>query len=124
VIHSGFKRTRESAELIMSKRPNAKIIEDERIRELDLSDEFEGGKWDSYNALFTTWGERFTKSIEGSENRQDVKNRMGGFLDYLEETYKDKKILVVGHGGPLFALECAAKGLTPKESKRILRRER
>lgn len=120
IIHSGFQRTRESAEIIATAHPEAEIIEDERIRELDLADEFEGKHWDEYNAQFTTWDERFTKTVPGSENRRDVQKRMGALLYELEKTHTGKTILLVSHAGPLFAIECAAKGLRPDEAKLLL----
>ncbi|MCA9362276.1 class I tRNA ligase family protein, partial [Candidatus Kaiserbacteria bacterium] len=117
IIHSGFQRTKETAEIVAAAHPEAEVIEDDRVRELDLSDDYEGGKWKDYNAQFATWEDRFTKKLEGSENRRDVQMRMGAFIESLEETYADKKILIVSHAGPLFGLECFVKGLSLKESE-------
>ena len=116
IIHSGFQRTRETAEIVHTHIPNAEIIEDDSIRELDIADDFEGKTWDEYNDHFGTWDERYTKPLNGSENRRDVQKRMGNFIYGLEEKYKGKKILIVSHAGPIFALECAVKGLNPKEA--------
>ncbi|MCB9816378.1 class I tRNA ligase family protein [Candidatus Nomurabacteria bacterium] len=117
IIHSGFQRTKETAEIVAAAFPEAEVLEDDRIRELDLSDDYEGGKWKDYNAQFTSWENRFTKKLEGSENRRDVQVRMGAFIESLEETYAGKKILIVSHAGPLFGLECFVKGLSLKESE-------
>lgn len=119
IIHSGFQRTRESAEIVHQHVPSAELIEDDRIRELDLSDDFEGKTWDLYNALFANWTERYTKKLEGSENRRDVQIRMGAFLYDLDTKYVNKKILIVSHAGPLFALRCAAQGLNPEEAEQF-----
>lgn len=116
IIHSGFMRTKETAEIVAAQHPEAQIIEDDRIRELDIADSFEGMKWKEYNAAFATWEERYTKVLLGSENRRDAQVRMGQFIYELEETYAGKSILIISHAGPLFALECAAKGLTPTEA--------
>ena len=115
IIHSGFERTKQTAEILAKKFPNAQIIEDERIRELDIADSFEGKSWSDYNAEFHTWQERYSKELDGSENRRDVQKRTGDFLYDLEKKYKDKHIVIVSHAGTLFALECAAKGLTPRQ---------
>ncbi len=117
VIHSGFERTRETAELVAAALGNAEVIEDDRVRELDLSDDFEGKSWDEYNAQFGSWEERYTKELDGSENRRDVQKRMGSFLSTVEEKYQNKKVLIISHAGTLFALECAAQGLNPKEAE-------
>jgi len=121
IIHSGFERTKQTAETVAKKFPDAELIEDDRIRELDLTDDYEGKDWSAYNANFSSWGERFEKKLEGSENRRDVQIRMGDFIYDLETTYAGKKILIISHGGPLFALECASQGLTVEESE--LRRD-
>ena len=113
IFHSGFVRTKATAEMVAACHPNAEVIEDDRIRELDIADGFEGKHWNEYNSQFATWEERFTKPLDGSENRRDAQRRMGQFLYDLEATYADKTILIVSHGGPMFALECAAKGLNP-----------
>tara|TARA_B100002051_G_scaffold275654_1_gene320430 strand:- start:1575 stop:5087 length:3513 start_codon:yes stop_codon:yes gene_type:complete len=117
IIHSGFQRTKETAEIVAARFPGVELIEDDRIRELDLSDDFEGQTWKEYNASFGTWEEKFKKELVGSENRLDVQKRMGEFLYDLDKRYADKKILIVSHAGPLFALECAIDGLNIEQSK-------
>lgn len=117
IIHSGFERTKQTAELVAATLGSPELVEDDRVRELDLSDDFEGKSWDEYNSQFTTWTERYTKNLDSSENRRDVQKRMGDFLYAIDQTYKNKKILIISHAGSIFALECAAKGLTPKEAE-------
>lgn len=117
IIHSGFKRTRETAELVAAALGSPEIIEDDQVRELDLVDDLEGKTWDEYNEHFANWEERYTKKLVGSENRRDVQKRMGAFLYDLENKYQAKKILIISHAGTLFALECAAKGLNIKEAE-------
>ncbi len=117
IIHSGFERTKQTADIIAKKFPEATIIEDDKIRELDISDSFEGKHWDDYNSQFSTWEDKYTKQISGSENRRDLQKRTGDFMYDLEKKYVDKNILIVSHGGVLFALECAVKGFNLKQSK-------
>ena len=117
IIHSGFARTKETAEIIKTKYPDAEIITDKQIGELDLADSFEGMDWKEYDNTFNGWADRFTKVIPGTENRRDVQKRMGSYLYDLEVKYQDKKILTVSHAGPLFALECAAAGKTLEEAE-------
>ncbi|MCA9366594.1 class I tRNA ligase family protein, partial [Candidatus Kaiserbacteria bacterium] len=117
IIHSGFMRTKATAELIAEHCPQAELIEDDRIKELDIADSYEGKAWSDYNNSFANWQERYTKVIDGSENRRDPQVRTGEFLFELEKRYQGKKIAIISHAGTLFALECAAQGLTVEEAK-------
>lgn len=113
IIASPFVRTRETAELMREQLGLSEdaVVIDERIREFDLGDEFEGKRWhEDYAANFASWEERFTKELSGSENRRDVMRRMGAFLYDIEAQYKDKKILIVSHGGCIATLRAAANG--------------
>ena len=120
VICSPFMRTKQTAELLAAELglSGDAIVTDDRIREFDLADEFEGKRWhDDYAANFPTWEERFTKELPGSENRRDVMKRMGEFLYDIEETYQNKKILIVSHGGCIATLRAAANGWDIKQQK-------
>jgi isoleucyl-tRNA synthetase len=117
IIHSGFQRTRETAEIVAEKFPNAELVEDSRIRELDLNDDYEGNGWKEYDLQFDSWEERFTKVLDGSENRGDVQKRMGEFIYDLDKKYQGKRVLIVSHAGPSFALECAVKGLNVNQAE-------
>ena len=120
IITSPFMRTKETAEQLREAfgLSEEAVVVDERIREFDIADSFEGKRWhDDYAASFATWEERFTKELPGSENRRDVMKRMGAFLYDIEKTYKDKKILIVSHGGPIATLRAAANGWNVVEQK-------
>lgn len=110
IFHSGFVRTKETAELMrqtLGLGADA-VIEDERIGEMKIGPDFEGRTWAEYNALFSTWEERYTKKVGELENRRDVQKRMGEFLYDIDTKYAGKNILIVSHAGPLFGIECAA----------------
>jgi len=117
IIHSGFERTRQTAELLSEHLGGIDIIADQRIGELQAGDILEGKTWDKYNEQFPTWKDRYEMVIPNIENRRDVQVRMGKFLFELEQTYKNKRILIISHAGPLFALESAARGLNPEGAK-------
>lgn len=116
IIHSGFARTRETAEILRESLglTSAQVVEDDRIGEMQIGPDFQGKTWDEYNALFATWEERYTKKIGDLENRRDVQVRMGAFIYDLERVHRGKTILIVSHAGPLFGLECAALGVDPE----------
>ncbi|MBI4158047.1 MAG: class I tRNA ligase family protein [Candidatus Yanofskybacteria bacterium] len=56
-----------------------------------------------------------TKTADG-ESWKDVRRRMSGVLRGLDKKYNGKKILIVGHGDPLWLLETFTLGLNPKET--------
>jgi len=112
IFYSGFARTKETVLMMqeMLGLPSEALIEDTRLEEMQIGPDFEGKTWAEYNAQFSTWEERFTKKIGNLENRRDVQKRMGAFLYDIDERYTGKNILIVSHAGPLFGLECAARG--------------
>lgn len=119
IIHSGFARTEQTAKIVADTLGLGaeQVIVDARIGEVAIAREFEGKTWNEYNAQFPTWESRYTKRIDGIENRRDVQTRVGAFLYELEEQYVGKTILVIGHGGTLFGLACVASGADPKAAK-------
>lgn len=121
IIHSGYMRTRETAELLASELgiPSEQVLEDARIGEVAIAQQFEGKTWDAYNAQFPTWEARYTTKLSGIENRRDVQVRTGDFLYDLERTYAGKKIVVVSHGGALFGLLSAAAGADPAHAQQL-----
>ncbi len=112
IFYSGYVRTKETALMMqeMLGLPSEALIEDARLEEMQIGPDFEGKTWAEYNAQFSTWEERFTKKIGNLENRRDVQKRMGAFLYDIDERHAGKNIIIISHGGPLFGLECAARG--------------
>ena len=90
IVHSGMQRTRDTALRIAKELelPETAVVEDVRITELQTGEALEGKKWEDYEKLFTSYEEKFTKHIEGIENRYDVQKRTGAFLYELERTHK------------------------------------
>lgn len=112
IFHSGFKRTKETAEQVAKVLgvPVENIIEDERIGELAAGAALEGKTWDEHKALYPDRKEEFTKEIPGVESRRSVQKRSGSFLYDIETKYQDAKILIVGHGSTLYALRAVSEG--------------
>lgn len=118
IIHSGFERTRMSAELIAAELGLGaeSVLIDERLIELQPGSDLEGKSWSDYQDLFVSEEDAFVTHKDGRENRMDVARRAGGLLRELEAKHQDKTILIVGHASSLFGLRVAAAGLTPKEA--------
>lgn len=118
VIHSGLTRGRETAELVAAALGLSAdaIVADERIREYQVGDSWEGKTWAEFNAQFATEAEKFTKVIPGAETRRELINRTGAFLYDFDATHVNERVLIVGHGSSLFGLQCVAEGADMKRT--------
>ncbi len=118
IIHSGFLRTKNTAEIIAKELglPAENVMEDRRLIELQAGEDFEGKTWSEYQALYKNELDSFTKNIEGRENRMDVVKRVSEVLYELEKNYQNKNILIVGHASSMFGLRVCASGLNQEEA--------
>ena len=66
------------------------IITDERLREINPGDIYQGKHLDEFLGLFPVYKNRYTVKNEHGENYQDVKNRMMGFLYEIDKNTKVK----------------------------------
>ncbi|MES2214121.1 MAG: class I tRNA ligase family protein [Patescibacteria group bacterium] len=104
IITSPFVRTQETAEIVKQVIGfDAEIITDPRLQEISPG-EYDGKSWFDYHEAISAEKEWFTEKPHGGESYADVQKRVGEFIYELENTYKDKKILVVTHGGPAWLL--------------------
>ncbi len=121
IIHSGFMRTKMTAEKVaaaLGLNPE-QIIEDARLIELQAGADLEGKTWSDYQAEFGGDEESFTKVVAGRESRFDVVKRTAAFLHEIEGKYQGKRILIVAHASSLFGLRAAAQGLNPLEAAKL-----
>ncbi|MEZ4195019.1 MAG: class I tRNA ligase family protein [Candidatus Paceibacterota bacterium] len=121
IIHTGFERTRETAEIvakILNLTPEAVICEP-RLGEIKMPEDMQGKIWSEYDALFPEWTDRYTKKIEGYENRLDVRRRSGEWLFETDAKYKNKTILVVGHGCSILELESIFAATDEKTAEEV-----
>jgi isoleucyl-tRNA synthetase len=113
VFASNLKRTKQTAEIV-SKEIGVKVKYDKRLREIDFG-ECNGKSKNDYLRNYSVNEDRFTNPPEKGETYNEVKLRVINFIENLESKYKGKNILIVSHGGPLWFLQSAVKGLTNKE---------
>lgn len=59
--------------------------------------------------------EKFDEREDSGESRNDIRERVADFMNEVETRHQNKKILIVGHGDPLWLLEAIANGRTQKE---------
>ncbi len=111
VFVSPFVRTTDTLNILKDKLniSEEKIVFDERLGELNAGD-FEGKPWDEYGKMFKNEKERFLNPIHGGESLLDLKRRVGEFIYEIENTYKDKKVLIVSHGAPIWMLYAIKEG--------------
>ena len=122
IITSPFNRTLSTTEIIRDGLglSEEQVIVDERIQEIQISSEWQGKKWADHHAEFNSYEEQFSRCLgEGCETRVDVQKRVASLLYEVEEKYKDKNILFVGHVSSLYALACAAEGANQKRAVQI-----
>ncbi len=117
VLVSPFVRTRDTLEILKKSLgiEDNKIVFDKRLGELDAG-EFNGKSWDEYRDMFKNEKERFLNPIHGGESLLNVKRRIGDVFCELEEKHKNKKILIISHGAPIWMLHAVLEGLNVDES--------
>ena len=125
IFTSPFLRTKQTAEIAAKAidLKESRIIVDDRLREIDVG-EFDGRSIDDYRAFFATNEEKFDKRPKGAETMREVRERVMRFLYEIEEKYKNKNILIVSHGDPIWAIIGAAKALNVAELAAIKERNK
>ncbi len=113
IFSSDLQRTKETAEII-AKEFGLKVVYDARLRELNIG-EFNGKPHKDYAGYFNSPFERITRPAPGGESLNDLRKRTSDFLKFTEKKYKDKTIVVVGHGDPLWMMYGLMGGLPSKE---------
>jgi len=94
IFSSPFRRARETAEFF-AQTSNCKIIEDVRIREVDVGD-FE---LQDYKYVENFYKENSNDvPCPNGESPEDTKIRTIEFIEDINQKFKDKKILIVSHG--------------------------
>lgn len=108
IYSSPFKRTIQTASVV-SGRIGVDILTDERLREVEVG--VFAGK------TLADWEKHFegknilTEGPEGGESLNDVHARVKEFLEEINNQHKNKNILVVGHGDPLWMMISILSGV-------------
>ena len=113
IFSSAFFRTRQTAEII-SKALGVKPIFDKRLVDVDFGI-YNGGFVKDFDNAINSARNRFLIRPENGESRKDVKKRVKAVIEEIEKKYKNKNILIISHGDPLFMLEGIIKGLKTDE---------
>lgn len=108
IICSPLKRAKQTAEIINKDR-NIPIIYDEDVIERDFG-EFEGINKKEFD-FEGYWSYKQNNKYEKAENIKDFFERVYNFLDKIKEEYKDKRVLIVAHGGISIPVNCYFNGI-------------
>ena len=112
IFSSDLLRTKQTAEII-AKELKIKTKFDKRLRELKAG-AFNGISVKNWREFFVK-SERFVKRPPQGENWRDIEKRMVDFLKNIDKKYKNKNILIISHGDPLFLLRGAINKFSEKE---------
>ena len=108
IIVSPLKRALQTAEII-NKNKKVPMIIDHRLAERDFG-EFEGLKTSDFN-FEEFWSYKANIKYIKAENIEDFFKRIYVFLDDIKVKYKDKKVLLVTHGGVSIPIKCYFLGI-------------
>ena len=112
IYTSPFLRTKETAE-IAAKLLHRDVQIDDRLVEIRHGPVCESRP---HGVCPTKSGRKsFDQSDDGGENYNDVRRRLMEFMREIESKYRGKKILIVGHGDPLWLLSTIGGGFTDRE---------
>ena len=114
IFASDFTRTKETAEIV-AKSLGIRVQYDKRLREYDTGI-YDGRGIREFHKDFSNLKERFRNKPPEGETSANLQRRMFDFASSINSKYKDKKILIVSHGDPLWLLESRMSGLTIDEA--------
>ncbi len=113
IFSSDFCRTKISAKIV-SKELKLPVIFDKRLREIDMGI-FKGKPMSDYESYFSSLYQKFSKKPLNGESRRDVKKRLRSFYNEMNKKYRNKTILVISHGDPIWLMNGIIKGFTEKK---------
>ena len=99
IYTSPFPRTIETSNLVMNKFPNAKLVIDNRLREINYgkySHQKNNNELDEIRIKQIN-GDYYIRFGDNGENRLEIEKRVCEFLNNISNT-KDDNILIVSHG--------------------------
>lgn len=110
IFASDFFRTRQTSEIV-AKELGLKVNFNSRLRDINLGVYHGRAKKEFYRDFPREAKKRFYRSPLKGESWNDVKKRVLNFMKEIDKKYKNKRILIVSHGDPLWLLEGIVKRL-------------
>jgi isoleucyl-tRNA synthetase len=115
IVSSDLVRMKETVKILKKYLKGAKVIYDPELRELNTGI-FNYKPIPSYHKWFKKPIDRFYIAPSGGETLLQAQKRYFNVWRRLNKKYRGKRILIVGHGDPLWLLESKIKGLTSEET--------
>ena len=100
VISSPFRRARETA-TIFAEVSQCDVVENELLREVDVGD-YELCKYETSDSFLEKHGESIP--YPNGESLSEARSRTIEFFEQTNQTYNNKRILIVTHGWIVFYL--------------------
>lgn len=113
IVCSPLTRAMQTAKIINSDR-NLPMVFDERLSERDFG-EFEGMSNTEFD-YEAFWSYKQNLQYQKAENIREFFKRVYVFLDDMNLKYKDKRILLVAHGGISIPIYCYFNGIPDKDT--------
>jgi len=117
IFSSPYQRTKETAEIASEFFGIKEINYDKRLVDINLG-KFMGGPIEESKKFYSQEKNIFNKAPEDGESWNNVLKRVKNFLEEIEEKYKNKNILIVSHGDPIWLMASYLRGYT--EEKQFL----
>ncbi len=114
IVSSDLTRMKETVAILKKYLKKAEVKYDPRLRELNTG-VFNYQPIPSYHRFFKNKLDRFYIAPAGAETLTQAQMRYFSLWYELNRKYRGKRILIVGHGDPLWVLEGKLKGLEPKQ---------
>jgi len=114
IFSSDIFRAQKTAEIVAKELGIKKINFDKRLRDVNLGIYHSKTKEEFYRD-FPDPKERFFKKPKGGESWNNVKKRIKNFINDISKKHRNKNILIVSHGDPLWLFEGILRGLSNQE---------
>jgi len=114
IVSSDLTRMKETVAILKKHLRGAKVIYDPRLREYNTGI-FNYGPTKAFHRFFKNSLQKFDKKPPRGETLQHALDRYAAVLKDLESKYRDKRILILGHGDPMWALEGTLKSMSREE---------
>jgi broad specificity phosphatase PhoE len=114
IFSSDILRAKQTAQIIAGQLKK-EVKFDERLREIDFGI-FNSKPIADFVGHFANKEKRIKEKAPHGESYEDILKRIESFLENIEKTYSNKKILIVSHQAPLFILEGIFLGYSLEES--------
>ena len=108
IYSSDIYRTQQTAKIVANEL-GLKINFNKRLRDINLGI-YHGRPKKEFYRDFPSLSKRFHLKPKKGESWDDVKKRLLNFLKEIDKKHKNKKILIVSHGDPLWIFEGIIKG--------------